>query len=133
MKLVIAGSRDLHVGAEGIDSVFKLIYSRLNVRPDLDEIVAGGCPTGPDAGAKLFALQYGYSYKEFPADWDRYGKFAGPRRNRQMAEYGDALLLIWDGKSRGSMSMKTEMLAQGKPVYEIIMQVTGEFSPDPVA
>lgn len=39
---------------------------------------------------------------------DGYGRAGGPIRNAKMAEYGDALLLIWDGKSRGSQSMLRE-------------------------
>jgi len=59
---------------------------------------------------------------EFPADWDTHGRAAGPIRNKQMAEYGDALLLIWDGESRGSANMKSNMKKLGKPVYEIIIK-----------
>jgi hypothetical protein len=39
-----------------------------------------------------------------------------------MAEYADALLLIWDGKSRGSLNMKQQMLKLEKPVYEVIVK-----------
>lgn len=63
-------------------------------------------------------------YKEFPADWKAHGKAAGPIRNKQMAEYADALLLIWDGESKGSASMKNEMLKLNKPVYEVIIKRT---------
>jgi hypothetical protein len=44
----------------------------------------------------------------FPAKWDKYGKAAGPLRNREMAAYADALILVWDGKSRGSANMLAE-------------------------
>jgi hypothetical protein len=37
-----------------------------------------------------------------------------------MAEYGDALLLIWDGKSKGSKNMKARMKGMQKPVFEVI-------------
>ncbi len=59
---------------------------------------------------------------EFPADWDTNGRSAGPIRNKQMAEYGDALLLIWDGKSAGSRNMKETMEKLNKPVYEYIIK-----------
>lgn len=60
--------------------------------------------------------------KEFPADWDKFGKGAGPIRNKQMADYADALLLIWDGESRGSANMKSQMEKLGKPIYEVILR-----------
>jgi hypothetical protein len=59
---------------------------------------------------------------KFPADWDKFVKAAGHIRNKQMAEYADALLLIWDGESRGSANMKETMLKLNKPVYEVILR-----------
>jgi hypothetical protein len=43
--------------------------------------------------------------KSFPADWRLYGRSAGMIRNRQMANYADALLAIWDGRSPGTANM----------------------------
>jgi hypothetical protein len=54
----------------------------------------------------------------------KHGRSAGPKRNRKMAEYSDALLLIWDGESPGSSSMKKAMIALGKPVFEVILRKT---------
>ncbi len=65
---------------------------------------------------------FGGFLKEFPPDWEKHGKAAGPIRNKEMAEYADALLLIWDGKSRGSASMKKEMEKLEKPIYEVILK-----------
>lgn len=49
-------------------------------------IVSGGA-RGADALAKRYAMDRGYCYKEFPADWDTYGRCAGYIRNRAMHEY----------------------------------------------
>lgn len=46
-------------------------------------IVSGGA-YGTDALAKRYAADRHYAYKEFPADWDTYGKRAGYIRNRLM-------------------------------------------------
>jgi hypothetical protein len=86
------------------------------------EIVSGGAK-GVDASAEWFAEVGKRPFKLFPADWDKHGKSAGPLRNREMAQYGDALLLIWDGKSPGSANMKAAMHRLKKPVYEIVMPV----------
>lgn len=131
MKLIVAGSRSIHLGLEGIKRVFDLSYEFYrDLREAVDtaeeydelEIVSGGCTSGPDAGAKLWCASEEVSYKEFSADWDQYGKAAGPIRNKEMAEYGDALLLVWDGDSKGSANMKAEMEKLKKPVYEIILK-----------
>ncbi len=46
-------------------------------------IVSGGA-RGADALAKRYAVDRGYCYMEFPADWDTYGRRAGYIRNRAM-------------------------------------------------
>lgn len=121
MKLVIAGGRELEINydlIEGLGDIFNL--NGLLVK----EIVCGGCPTGVDKVAKNYfdCEDSEVRYIEFPADWSKHGKAAGPIRNKQMAEYSDALLLIWDGKSAGSSNMKNEMLKLNKPIFEVIIR-----------
>jgi len=119
MKLIIAGSRTLQVDNEFIKSVI------LNLLPD--EALTGmkivsGCAKGIDKCGECFSLANKLDCEKFPADWDTHGKAAGPIRNKQMAEYADALLLIWDGESKGSRHMKETMLKLGKPVYEVVIR-----------
>lgn len=69
-------------------------------------IVSGGAQ-GADALAKRYAADRGYRYREFPADWDTYGRRAGYIRNRAMHEYisthvNRGVIAFWDGKSRGT-------------------------------
>lgn len=85
------------------------------------EVVSGGA-SGADALGEMYAKERGYSIKRFDADWYKYGRSAGPRRNKQMAEYADALLAYWDGKSRGTKNMidlaKANGLKIGVCLYE---------------
>ena len=60
-----------------------------------------------------------YSKKYIYLDWNKHGKAAGPIRNRQMAEYADCLIAVWDGKSRGTKNMIDEMNKLMKPVFLI--------------
>jgi hypothetical protein len=46
-------------------------------------IIHGGC-RGVDSLADYFAHQRGIRTKIYKAEWDRYGRSAGPRRNRKM-------------------------------------------------
>jgi glycerophosphoryl diester phosphodiesterase len=41
----------------------------------------------------------------FPAEWDKYGKSAGYRRNEQMAQYAEVLVAFWDYNSPGTRHM----------------------------
>jgi predicted Rossmann fold nucleotide-binding protein DprA/Smf involved in DNA uptake len=122
MKLIIAGGRDLYIDGKFLDA----LLDQFNCFPG--EIVSGGA-TGIDACAKAFCRyefefhkHYKIPYKEFSADWDKFGRAAGPIRNKLMAEYADALLIIWNNESKGSKSMINEMLKLKKPVYEVILR-----------
>jgi hypothetical protein len=117
MKLIIAGSRSLVLND-------MIIYQQLkffNIYEKLTEVISGNA-IGIDKSGERFATIYEIDLKRFPADWNTHGTAAGPIRNKQMAEYADALLLIWDGESRGSKNMKENMLKLDKPVYEVILK-----------
>lgn len=118
MKLVIAGSRDLLVDSDFVDQAIKFF------RLDVKEVVSGGGGNVDEAGEDWSNLSLEKEPKVFRANWQQEGVAAGPIRNSKMAEYGDALLLIWDGSSKGSSSMKKEMAKRKKPVYEIILRMS---------
>lgn len=128
MKLIIAGSRTFEFDHDFIHEALYAVNNYQKSFKDL-EIVSGGAK-GIDTTARNYAIAWEKKYTEFPADWDKYGKGAGHIRNAEMAKYGDALLLIWDGSSRGSANMKQQMEKLGKPVYEVIIKVPKVSSDD---
>ena len=87
--------------------------------PDF-QVIQGGC-SGVDEAAKKLCQVLMIDCHEERALWKEHGRAAGPIRNKIMASKADALLLIWDGKSRGSANMKKEMKDLGKPVFEIVI------------
>ncbi len=95
MKTIIAGGRDY--------SLTKEDYARLDALP-ITEVVCGGA-RGADQGGLDWAVARRIPLAMFPADWDAHGKSAGAIRNTQMAEYAEALVAFWDGKSRGTEHM----------------------------
>lgn len=118
MKLIIAGSRDLNQ----INSTFIVqTMAKYEISyKDIDEVVSGCSGRVDHAGAE-WATRLSRTLKSFHADWDTFGNGAGPVRNRKMADYADALLVIWDGVSKGSHNMLSEMKARNKPIYEVII------------
>ncbi len=117
MKLVIAGSRHLRIDPEFID----ISLRSFNIRDQIEEVISGGAE-GIDWAGEEFSIDFlDKEAKVFQAEWIN-GVQAGHARNKKMADYGDALLIIWDGRSSGSADMKTEMLKLRKPIYEIILK-----------
>ena len=101
MKVVIAGSRTARY-ADVIEAVDWSGTGR-----NITEVVCG-MARGADSHGKEWAQRNNISVKEFPA---------GFIRNKEMAEYADAAIVCWDGKSRGSVNMIEEMKRLGKPVF----------------
>lgn len=117
MKLIIAGSRSIVPSSATLSEYLKLV----GFDPTKDSVISGGAD-GVDSSAAIYCLDRGIPIDEFLPDWKTHGKAAGPIRNAQMAAEGDILLLLWDGVSRGSASMKAEMEKLGKPVFEVIIK-----------
>lgn len=115
-KVIVAGGRDFEDYDFLRDSIYKFFGDY--IEQDRLEIVSGGAK-GADSFATQFADIHWCAYKEFPADWDNYGKSAGAIRNAEMAEYADALIAFWDGQSRGTANMIEQMQKRKKP-YVVI-------------
>ena len=67
-------------------------------------IVSGHAP-GADLIGEQYARDRKYGCSIYPAMWSKYGKAAGPMRNRQMAEQSQALIAFWNGTSKGTKNM----------------------------
>lgn len=82
----------------------------------ITEVVSGGAP-GVDSLAETWAAQNGIPVKQFPADWNRYGRKAGPIRNTEMAGYAEALIAVWDGRSKGTRNIIQLVRRRGLKVF----------------
>ncbi len=101
MRVVVAGCRDYNDYCEAkvfIDSCLADIRNKNKI------IIVSGCANGTDALGERYALENGFEIERFPAQWGKYGKSAGPKRNRKMAAVADLVICFWDGKSRGTRS-----------------------------
>lgn len=115
IKVIVAGGRDFenyHLLQK------KLVHYFRNLAPEDVEIVSGGA-RGADKLGERFAEEHGCPLAIFNADWDRWGKSAGYRRNTEMANYADACVVFWDGKSKGTKHMIDIATKQGIPVKVI--------------
>ena len=99
--VIVAGGRDFKDYAY-LKRKLDALLRRYN--PDEVAIVSGNA-RGADALGERYAKERGMRCDLFPADWDTHGKSAGYKRNKDMAEYADALVAFWDGSSKGTGHM----------------------------
>ncbi len=123
MRLIVSGSRNTQ-HRSAMAQVKAGYASCLKLFPAATTLLQGGA-RGIDAAAKAFFSNLGIPVEDYAADWNRFGKAAGPRRNRHMAERGELLLAIWSGDSPGTHSMINEARKKQLPVVVTRPDETG--------
>ena len=113
LKTIIAGSRSIkHL------SVVERAIEKSGFT--ISEVVSGRA-RGVDRLGEAWAKQNHVPVKQFPAKWQRpdgtTDRSAGFRRNTQMAAYAEALIAIWDGKSKGTAHMINSAKKAGLKVF----------------
>lgn len=77
--------------------------------------VVNGGATGADALSSSWADEYGIEKKEYKAQWTKYGKAAGPKRNTFMLTQEEKRIIcgiVFPG-DHGTADMANKMLAAG--------------------
>ena len=97
MIVAIVGSRSFTDYAE----LKRVVSSMKNIT--ITKIVSGGA-SGVDRLADYYAQDNIIPFTVILPDWKKYGKAAGPIRNRQIVEMADYIILFWDGVSKGTKS-----------------------------
>lgn len=128
MNLIIAGCRDF----TDRDFIYEGIDSFITDHGTPDLIIEGGA-TGVDRIAGEYARDHNIPLRIFKADWNKYGRVAGPIRNEKMARYvfdricryseHGYLLAFWDGKSRGTKNMIEKAQRYGLTIIMKIFKI----------
>lgn len=108
MRVIVAGGRgfdDYTLLSEELDCLYGKLASQM--------IVVSGGAKGADKLGERYAEENSLTVNKFPADWDKYGKSAGYRRNAEMATHSEVLIAFWDGKSKGTSHMIDLAIAKG--------------------
>ena len=90
MKLLVVGSR----------SITEFDLSPY-ISAEVDTIISGGAG-GVDTLAEEYADRHRLSKYIMRPRYDLYGRGAPLKRNEQMVDLADAVLIIWDGQSKGT-------------------------------
>jgi len=108
-KTIIAGSRDFADYSQVVEAVSKCGW-------EVSSVVSGTA-RGADRLGEVYAEENSLPLYKYPAEWDKYGKSAGYKRNTLMAENADALIALWNGESRGTKHMIDIATTKGLQVY----------------
>lgn len=109
MKLAIAGSRS-------IQSIDLAPYTE-----GVTEIISGGAK-GVDTLAADYAKAHGIKLREIYPDYARFGRGAPIKRNYEIVDASDRVLVFWDGQSRGTLSVIKYAEKTGKPCQVVLCQ-----------
>lgn len=111
MKLLIAGSRKIQ----------KFDLSPY-ISKSVDTIISGGA-AGIDALAEEYADLHRLSKYIIRPRYDLYGRAAPLKRNEQMVDMADAVLIVWDGSSNGTKHTLQYAKETTKPVTVVQIQL----------
>ena len=111
MRVIVAGSR-------GFDD-YSLLKSTLERHSEQISTLISGNAKGADKLGERWAVDNNIPVERYIPEWDKYGRKAGHIRNSQMAQNADALIVFWDGKSKGTANMIENAEVWGLEILEI--------------
>ena len=109
MKLLVVGSRSI--------TDFDL---SAYIADDVDTIISGGA-NGIDSLAEKYADEKRISKYIVRPRYDLYGRAAPIKRNEVIVGMADAVLIIWDGKSKGTKYTLKYSEKKNKPVTLVVI------------
>lgn len=118
MKTIgIVGSRRRNTMAD-----YLMLVDRLEkIYEEGDRFVSGGCPKGGDSFAQYLADTYGIPILVYPAEWEKYGRGAGFRRNTFIARDADVLIAIVAADRKGGTEDTIKKFISFHPDFPLIL------------
>jgi hypothetical protein len=92
----------------------------------IEKYISGGAK-GPDSWGEEIADNFKLSKIIYRPDWNKYGKSAGYKRNIDIINNADYVLIFWDGKSKGTMHDIKLARKNKKPYALYVWQKTDEW------
>ena len=119
MRVLVCGGRH-YANRQNVYNTLDEIAGITEEKPlPLDFTLIHGGATGADALADDWGVINWVLIREFKADWKRYGRAAGPIRNKQMLDEGKPDIVIAFLGGEGTRGMIALARAAGVPIREI--------------
>ena len=107
MKILIAGSRSIND------------FDLTKYVPEEATLIISGGAVGVDTLAEKYADKHRISKLILRPNYKKYAKGAPLIRNKEMVDIADMVIVIWDGKSRGTKNTIDYATSRGKNVVLI--------------
>ena len=82
----------------------------------ITHVLSGGT-RGVDLAGEAWAAAHAVPVTVLPAEWDKWGRSAGYRRNEALVAQADALIACWDSRSPGTAHVIASATRRGLPVF----------------
>lgn len=96
LKVAIVGDRNF-LDYEYFSKIIDLYREKYGI-----SFIYSGGANGTDSLAERYAKEHQISYTVFMAEWSKYGKRAGPRRNLKVVECCDIMIAFLAEHSKGT-------------------------------
>ena len=113
MRVLVCGGRDF--------KDYPFLCRTLGVvdsKEGIDTIISGAAKGADTLAADWAAMNWAY-LEEYPAQWDKYGRKAGPIRNKQMLDEGQPDLVIAFPGGHGTDNMCKQAEKAGVEVRRV--------------
>lgn len=112
LAVIVCGGRDFCDRAKMWEAMNHLCFPGMTI--------VHGAAKGADGFAAAWAVSNRYLTWPFPADWDTYGKAAGPIRNQKMLDTAKPIAVIAFPGGKGTAHMVSIARQAGVPVVEVL-------------
>jgi hypothetical protein len=131
MRVIVTGSRNW-TGVIAETKIFGVLDNALDLAVSMGqgfELIHGACPTGADEIANRWATVGEVAdlvmLTTWPAQWDLFGKAAGPVRNEvMMAAGGDLCVAFLRGNSSGTLDAISKARRRG--IWTVVVPWEGD-------
>ena len=114
MKIIVCGGRDY----KDLPTLYTVL-DQIHAENKLTCLVNGGY-RGADKLASRWAEQRGVPFLEVHANWEKYGKEAGPKRNTQMLKlHPDVVAVVAFPGGDGTIDMTSKAIEAKKTVVTV--------------